>query len=62
VPLARPVNNDGTSTYFGYIFVRKDSNIKETADMKGKTLALVERATTAGYVFPLAWFKLQGVK
>ena len=30
--------------------------------MKGKTLVLVERATTAGYVFPLAWFKLQGVK
>jgi phosphonate transport system substrate-binding protein len=62
VPLARPVNNDGTSTYFGYIFARKNSNIKETADMKGKTLVLVERATTAGYVFPLAWFKLQGVK
>ena len=62
VPLTKPVNNDGTSTYFGYIFARKDSNIKETADMKGKTLALVERATTAGYVFPLAWFKLLGVK
>ena len=30
--------------------------------MKGKTLVLVERATTAGYVFPVAWFKLQGVK
>ena len=62
VPLARPVNKDGTSTYFGYIFARKNSNIKETADMKGKTLVLVQRATTAGYVFPLAWFKLQGVK
>ena len=62
VPLARPVNKDGTSTYFGYIFARKNSNIKETADMKGKNLVLVERATTAGYVFPLAWFKLQGVK
>ena len=62
VPLARPVNKDGTSTYFGYIFARKNSNIKETDDMKGKTLVLVERATTAGYVFPLAWFKLQGVK
>ena len=56
VPLARPVNNDGTSTCFGYIFARKDSHIKETAEMKSKTLALVERATTAGYVFPLAWF------
>jgi len=30
--------------------------------MRGKTLALEERATSAGYVFPLAWFKLQGVK
>lgn len=62
VPLARPVNMDGTSTYYGHIFVRKDSSIKTVADMKDKTLALVERATTAGYVFPLAWFKRQGVK
>ena len=30
--------------------------------MKGKNLALVERATTAGYVFPLAWFKRLGIK
>ena len=27
IPLARPINMDGTSTYFGYIFARKDSNI-----------------------------------
>ena len=61
VPLARPINMDGTSTYYGHIFVRRDSNIATVADMKGKTLALVERATTAGYVFPLAWLKRQGV-
>jgi phosphonate transport system substrate-binding protein len=60
-PLARPINMDGTSTYYGHIFVKKNSNIKTVADMKGKTLALVERATTAGYIFPLAWFKRQGV-
>ena len=60
IPLARPINMDGTSTYFGHIFVRKDSGIKNAADMKGKTLALVERATTAGYIFPLAWLKRQG--
>jgi phosphonate transport system substrate-binding protein len=29
--------------------------------MQGKSLALVERATTAGYVFPLAWLKKNGV-
>jgi phosphonate transport system substrate-binding protein len=61
IPIARPINMDGTSTYYGHIFVRKDSNIKTVEDMKGKTLALVERATTAGYVFPLAWFKRQGI-
>ncbi len=61
VPLARPINMDGTSTYYGHIFVRKDSSIKTAADMQGTTLALVERATTAGYIFPLAWFKRQGI-
>jgi phosphonate transport system substrate-binding protein len=61
VPLARPINMDGTSTYFGYIFTKKGSNIKTVADMQGKSLALVERATTAGYIFPLAWFKRHGV-
>jgi len=61
VPLARPINTDGTSTYFGRIFVKKSSNINSVSDMKGKTLALVERATTGGYIFPLAWLKHQGV-
>ncbi len=61
VPLARPINMDGTSTYYGQIFVRKDNSIKTVADMKGKSLALVERATTAGYIFPLAWLKRQGI-
>lgn len=60
-PLARPVNKDGTSTYFGYIFARKDSGIKTVADMKGKIMVFVERATTAGYLFPLAYFKSHGV-
>jgi phosphonate transport system substrate-binding protein len=60
-PLARPINLDGTSTYYGHIFVRKDSGIKNVADMQDKTLALVERATTAGYVFPLAYFKRHGI-
>ncbi|MEJ2690312.1 MAG: phosphate/phosphite/phosphonate ABC transporter substrate-binding protein [Deltaproteobacteria bacterium] len=55
-PLARPLFKDGTSTYYGKIFVRKDSGIRTVADMKGKTLALVE-ATTAGYIFPVAFFR-----
>jgi len=61
VPLVRPVNNDGTSTYHGYIFARKDSGIRTAAQMKGKRFAFVERATTAGYLFPLAYFKSNGI-
>jgi len=60
-PLARPVNLDGSSTYHGYLFVRKDSGIKKVADMKGKKMAFVEKATTAGYIFPIAYFKKNGV-
>lgn len=56
-PLARPVNNDNTSTYVGHLFVRKDSGINSVAAMKGKTFAFVERATTAGYLFPLAYLQ-----
>jgi phosphonate transport system substrate-binding protein len=60
-PLSRPVNMDGSSTYHGYIIVRKDSGIKSVKDMKGKTMAFVDKATTAGYIFPLAYLKENGV-
>lgn len=59
--LARPVNLDGTSTYQGYIFVRKDSGIKDIAGMKNKRLAFVDKATTAGYVYPMAFFREHGI-
>lgn len=61
-PIARPLWLDKASTYHGYLFVRKDSGIKNITDMKGKTIAFVERATTAGYVFPIAYFKENGVQ
>ena len=56
-PLVRPVNLDGTSTYHGYLFVRKDSGIRNVEQLKGKRFAFVERATTAGYLFPIAYFR-----
>lgn len=61
VPLARPVNLDGTSQYRGYIFVRRNSGIKGPTDMRGKRMAFVEKATTAGYIFPRAWLKKFGI-
>lgn len=59
--LARPVNLNGNSTYCGYIFARKGSKIKDVRDMKQKRIVFVDRATTAGYVFPLAYFKQHGI-
>lgn len=61
VPLARPVNLDNTSTYQGYLFVRKNSGIRSAADMRGKKMAFVEKATTAGYIFPLAFLRENGI-
>ncbi len=62
VPLARPVNLDGTSTYQGRLFVRKDSGIRGVEDVRGKRMAFVDRATTAGYLFPLAWLREHGIR
>ena len=61
-PIARPVNLDGSSTYYGMIFVRKDSGIKSIKDMKGKRFAFVDKATTAGFLLPLEYFKKHGVE
>ncbi|MBI4913774.1 MAG: phosphate/phosphite/phosphonate ABC transporter substrate-binding protein [Acidobacteria bacterium] len=60
-PLARPVNLDGTSAYRGYLFARKDSGIRTLADMRKKRMAFVDRATTAGFLFPLAYLRKGGV-
>jgi phosphonate transport system substrate-binding protein len=62
VPIARPVNLDNTSSYRGYLFVRRDSNIRGVSGMKGKRMAFVEKATTAGYVFPLAYLREHGIR
>lgn len=61
-PVARPVWIDGSSTYSGYIFVRKDSGIVSVADMRDRRLALVDRATTAGYIFQRFYLLKHGVE
>ena len=60
-PIARPLWLDGTSTYYGMIFVRKDSGIKGAADLKGKRFAFVDKATTAGWLLPLHYFQEIGI-
>jgi phosphonate transport system substrate-binding protein len=60
--LVRPEDLDGVSTYHGLIFTRRDSGIRTAKDMRGKIFAFVDKATTAGYLLPLAYFEKQGVK
>jgi phosphonate transport system substrate-binding protein len=59
--LARPEYPDGTSTYHGLLLVRKDSGITGVEDMRGKRFAFVDKATTAGYLLPLYYFKTHGI-
>ncbi len=61
-PIARPVNLEGASSYKGYIFVHKYSVIDSVERMRHSVIALVDKATTAGYLFPLAYLKRNGVK
>jgi phosphonate transport system substrate-binding protein len=60
-PVANPVNLSGESTSQGYIFVRKDSGIRDVKDMRGKSIVFVDPATMEGYLFPLAYFRWHGV-
>ena len=60
--LARPKAPTGTSTCNGLIFVRTDSGIRNMSDMRGKRFVFVDKASTAGYLFPLVYFKQQGVE
>lgn len=60
--LVRPEGLDGSSTYRGLIFTRKDSGITTAGAMKGKRFAFVDRATTAGYLLPLRYFAKNGIR
>jgi phosphonate transport system substrate-binding protein len=60
-PVANPVNLNGESMSQGYLFVRKDSGIRNVKDMQGKNIVFVDPATMEGYLFPLAYMKRNGV-
>ncbi len=60
-PLVRPQYLDGSSTYYGMVFVRKDSGIRTAEDMHRKRMVFVDKTTTAGYLLPLTYFKAIGI-
>jgi phosphonate transport system substrate-binding protein len=61
--LARPVDLAGVSTYSGVLFSKLDSGItRDPKTWKGKRVALVNKVTTAGYLFPLSLLRLSGYR
>lgn len=50
----------GKPFYRGQIMVRADSGMKTLADLKGKTVAYVDPASTSGHLYPKALLKAQG--
>ena len=51
----------GQDAYHGYIITRADSGIKTLDDLRGKTFAFVDVASTSGYLIPQAVLKGAGI-
>ena len=47
--------------YFAEVFVRKDSDIKSIADLKGKKIAFVDPSSASGYIYAGAMLKDAGI-
>lgn len=60
VPLAMPWVQ-GSLTYRGIIFARKDSDIKTVEDLKGRTFAFGDVTSTTGFLLPRAMLEKKGV-
>jgi phosphonate transport system substrate-binding protein len=60
--LARPLWPDNSSTYWGYIFTLKGSGISsDPATWRGRSIAFVNKVTTAGFLYPLSVLRQAGI-
>jgi phosphate/phosphite/phosphonate ABC transporter binding protein len=59
-PIGRP-EKDGVSQYRGLIVTRRDSGITDWKGLQGKRFGMVDKGTTAGYIFPLIYFRRHGI-
>lgn len=55
------INKSGEAMYRSQFLVRKDSGIKNFADVKGHTVAFVDPSSTSGYLFPGAHLITEGI-
>jgi phosphonate transport system substrate-binding protein len=51
----------GKSTFTSRIWVRKDSGIKSLDELRGKTMAFVDPASSSGYVYPMVMLIQKGL-
>jgi phosphate/phosphite/phosphonate ABC transporter binding protein len=48
---------DGSSTYASYIVTRDDTGIDTIEQLRGKRFAFVDRQSTSGYLYPMAYLR-----
>src|SRR5712691_5372541 len=51
----------GKTTFTSRIYVRKDSGIKALEDLRGKTMAFVDPASSSGYIYPMVLLIQKGL-
>ncbi|WP_350343590.1 phosphate/phosphite/phosphonate ABC transporter substrate-binding protein [Proteinivorax tanatarense] len=56
------LNEHGEAYYRSQFLVRKDSNIHDFQDIKGKNVAFVDPTSTSGHIFPHAHLKNLGLE
>src|SRR5262245_18328883 len=51
----------GKSSFTSRVFVRKESGIKTVEDLRGKTIAFVDPASSSGYIYPMVLLVQRGL-
>ncbi len=51
----------GKATFTARIYVRKDSGLKSLDDLRGKTIAFVDPASSSGYTYPMLLLMQRGL-
>lgn len=57
----QPIADSAASTFKGEVLVKADSDMKELADLKGKTIATLSANSASGYIYPVAEMKEIGI-
>jgi phosphate/phosphite/phosphonate ABC transporter binding protein len=52
---------DGSRASDGYVLVRDDSTLTQAAELRGRRLCYVDRASTTGYLLPRIWLRKAGL-